>query len=125
PLAVIMLLMCYCITKALREEHGMSLSQQLPSAPPVQGAGGSWRRRLAAIVSHPGKQQVQAFLQGTVAPAFATVVKELGERDISAEFQQVDQGVVLTVHHGGTAADFVYSVQPVAHPIPAFALADV
>ena len=125
PLAVIMLLMCYCITKALREEHGMSLSQQLPSAPPVPGAGGSWRRRLAAIVSHPGKQQVQAFLQGTVAPAFATVVKELGERDISAEFQQVDQGVVLTVHHGGTAADFVYSVQPVAHPIPAFALADV
>ena len=124
PLAVVMLVICYCIAKALREEHGMRLSEQLPSAPMSQGPGNSWRRRLAAIVSHPGKQQAHEFLRTTVSNAFATVVLELAERDIRAEIQSDAGAVALTVHHGEGTADFVYSVRAVAHPIPAFALAD-
>lgn len=103
----------------------MSVSQQLPSAPMLHGAGASWRRRLAAIVSHPNKQQAREFLHTTVSDAFSTVVRELGERDLVAESETAEDGVVLTVRHGEGIADFVYSVRAVAHPIPAFALADV
>jgi len=126
PLAVVMLLMCFGIWKALRDERSMRLSERLPAAPMTWGAGTGipWRRRLAAIVSHPSLPQVTAYLQKTVKPALATVVGELAERALVAEVTADDEGVALTVHHGEGAADFVYSVRPVRHPIPAFALTD-
>jgi choline/glycine/proline betaine transport protein len=84
----------------------------------------SWRRRLGAIVSHPSKEQVVAHIETTVARAFTAVVAELGKRELAADTERVDDGLQLTVRHGEGTADFVYSVRPVSHPIPAFALTD-
>ena len=124
PLAVVMLLMCFGIWKALSDERSMQLSQRLPAAPLSHGAGIPWRRRLAAIVSHPSLPQVTGYISKTVEPALATVVGELAQRELRAEVTSDGEGISLTVHHGEGAADFVYSVRPVRHQIPAFALTD-
>jgi choline/glycine/proline betaine transport protein len=125
PLAVVMLIMCYGIWKALSDEAILKASGLLPAAPLLQLEGSaSWRRRLGAIVGHPSKEQVVAYIETTVARAFTAVVAELGKRELAADTERVDDGLQLTVRHGEGTADFVYSVRPVSHPIPAFALTD-
>src|SRR3546814_782911 len=125
PLALVMLMMCYGIWKALSDEVAMTASGRLPAWPLVQSEGiVSWRRRLGAIVSHPTKRQVADYIETTVANAFDAVVAELDKRRLAAETERVDDGLRLTVRHGDGAADFVYAVRPVGRPIPAFALTD-
>lgn len=125
PLSVLLLMMCYCILRALRDERSMSLSQALPSAPLLQQVGAtSWRRRLAAIVSHPGRQQTIDYIHNTVSPAFTAVIEELGQRGLVAEAERDADGMAMTVHHGEGGTEFVYAVRAVAHPIPAFAMVD-
>ncbi len=124
PLSAIMLLMCYGIWTSLSREKALAASGQLPAAPLV-GAKGQfeWRRRLAAIISHPTEEQVRAYIGATIAKALGAVVEELKRRDITAVVEQAENGLGLRVSHGD-AADFLYSVRAVARPLPAFALAD-
>ncbi|MGO4572689.1 hypothetical protein [Microvirga sp. 2TAF3] len=125
PLAVVMLLTCYGIWKALSDEVFLRASGQLPSAPPIQAEGAAfWRRRLGAIVSHPSKRQVLSYIGTTVSSALKTVVAELGKRNLEAEVERVGDGLQLTVRHGDGAPDFVYAVRAVGYPVPAFALTD-
>jgi choline/glycine/proline betaine transport protein len=123
PLAVVMLLMCYGIWKALREEVLLHRSALLPGAPPGPGTAVPWRRRLAAIVSHPTRAQAGKYLDEVVAGALARVAAEMQERGLAAEAGRDDEGAWLRVVHEG-APDFLYAARPVQHAIPAFALAD-
>ncbi|HET8726591.1 MAG TPA: BCCT family transporter, partial [Alphaproteobacteria bacterium] len=123
PLSVVMLMMCYGIWKALSDEVALAVSGRLPAAPLVSEEG-SWRRRLSAIVSHPSKVQVRGFMERTVSQAFQSVVVELAKRDLTAVVDRSEDSLQLTVSHGEGAPEFIYSVRPVSHPIPAFALTD-
>ncbi len=124
PLSVIMLVMCYGIWTSLRRETALVASGQLPPAPLV-GAKGQfeWRRRLAAIVSHPTERQVREYIALTIGKALNAVVEELDKRGIAATIEETVSGLGLRVSHGD-AADFIYSVHAVARPLPTFALAD-
>lgn len=125
PLAIVMVFMCYGIWKALHDEAALSVSTLLPSAPLVPDEGAFlWRRRLGAIVSHPRHEQVTDYIASTVAEAFEAVTQEFGKRGLDAVVEEVEEGVRLTVSHGEDAAEFIYEVRPVSHPIPAFALTD-
>jgi len=125
PLSVIMLIMCYGVWKALSEEALTETIRRLPPVPLVRPHGGvPWRRRLSAIVSHPFKRQVEAYIDTTVDKALSTVAAEFDKRELTAKREKVDNGIRLTVPHGDNAADFIYTVRSVGHPIPAFALTD-
>jgi choline/glycine/proline betaine transport protein len=126
PLCLLMVLMCYGILKGLRDEVTLQASRQLPIAPLVGAQGGlSLRQRLNSIVSHPGKRQAMAFVENTVAGAFATVVGALRERQIDSETIPLDDGMQLIIRHSGAdIEDFTYAVRLVSQPIPAFALTD-
>lgn len=125
PLAVVMVLMCYGIWRALSDEVTLSLSARLHAAPLVPNEGVfAWRRRLGAIISHPGRRQVEGYIAGTVTKAFEAVVAEFGKRELDAGIEPADAGLRLTVRHGEGAEAFIYEVRPVSHPIPAFALTD-
>jgi choline/glycine/proline betaine transport protein len=125
PLAVVMLLMCYGIWKALNDEVSLRVSGQLPSAPLIQAEGAAfWRRRLGAIVSHPSKRQVLSYIGTTVIKALETVVAELDKRNLEAAVERLEDGLQLVVRHGDGAPDFVYAVRAVGYPVPAFALTD-
>jgi choline/glycine/proline betaine transport protein len=125
PLTVVMLLICYGIWKALRDEVNLWASGQLPPAPLIQAEGASfWRRRLGAIVSHPSRRQVLSYIGTTVVTALETVVTELRTRNLEAEIERLEDGLQLNVRHGDDAPDFVYAVRAVGYPVPAFALTD-
>jgi choline/glycine/proline betaine transport protein len=125
PLAIILALMCWGIWKALSDEASMLATQQLQAAPLLPTDGHvPWRRRLGAIVSHPTRDQVNRFVQGTVAPALESVKEELGRRDLQAETEALEDGVQLKVLHGDGIPEFLYAVRRVSYPIPAFALSD-
>ncbi|WP_435170613.1 BCCT family transporter [Falsirhodobacter sp. 1013] len=124
PLSVVMLFMCVGIWKGLSDEVALTASAALPSAPLVVNEGAMWRRRLAAIVSHPRRQQVESFLNGPVAQALDAVQAELSARGHAAEVTRDDTGVALRVDLGDGSSGFTYGVQPISQPIPAFALTD-
>ncbi len=126
PLAVVMVLMCYGIWRALSDETTLARSARLHAAPMGVNEGPfPWRRRLGAILSHPARAQTAAYIAGTVAKAFGAVVEEMGRRELAATTEAVDDdGLRLVVKHGEGVDDFIYEVRPVSHPIPAFALTD-
>ncbi len=122
PLAVVMLLMCWGIWKGLHDERRLRSSEQLPAAPLLPGTQVPWRRRLAAIVSHPNRAQAIAYLQSTVAPALEKVAAEMNGRGLVAEVLRGDDEASLAVRHEGVT-DFSYTARAVPHAIPPFALA--
>jgi len=127
PLSVVLLVMCYGIWKGLSDEAALRRSKQLPLAPLVAAEGAvPWRRRLAAIISHPSKRQVSGFIDNTVAGALESVVAEFTRRELDSSVERLEDGIQLTVRHGDGSgdADFVYAVRRVSQPVPAFALTD-
>jgi choline/glycine/proline betaine transport protein len=125
PLSVIILIMCYGVWRALSEEAAETARKQLPPLPLVRPDGSiSWRRRLSAIVSHPSKRQVMAYIDTTVSKALASVEAEFAKRELAAQVEKLEDGMQLSVGHGENATDFIYRVRSVGHPIPAFALTD-
>ena len=124
PLAVVMLLMCYGIWKALREETLLHRSALLPGGPASPGTSVPWRRRLAAIVSHPTEAQARKYLDEVVSGALSRMAGEMNARGLDAEAgRDEENGAWLRVRHAG-AADYLYAARAVRHAIPAFALAD-
>lgn len=124
PLAIIMLFMCYGLWTSLRREAALTASEQLPAAPLIGSDGRfEWRRRLAAIVSHPGERQVRGYIERVIGGALDAVVQELARREVEAVVERADGEVTLRVTHG-EGSDFIYAVRAVARALPAFALAD-
>ncbi|MDN5843659.1 MAG: BCCT family transporter [Alcaligenaceae bacterium] len=123
PLAIVMVLMCYGIWKALNDEVALVASARLPAAPLVtEEAARFWRRRISAIISHPDRRQVDNFIATTVRKAMATVETELEQpAHIEAGIDQNEEGLRLTIRQG-ESPPFVYEVRPVSAPIPAFVL---
>ncbi|HVK92882.1 MAG TPA: BCCT family transporter [Mycoplana sp.] len=126
PLAIVMVLMCYGIWKALSDETALTTSASLPPAPMVpHEAAKYWRRRISAIVSHPGRQQVEKFIDSTVASAFEGVAHELeAPEHIEARVEKTEDGLRIAIGHGETLPPFVYEVRPVSRPIPAYVVID-
>ncbi|SMO87128.1 BCCT family transporter [Paracoccus laeviglucosivorans] len=124
PLSIVMVFMCYGIWKGLSDEVALSASAVLPAAPMPAHEGAMWRLRLGAIVSHPRKSQIDDFITGTATEALKAVQSELTQRAHAAEVVNGDGAVALRVNLGENLSDFVYRVQPVSRPMPAYALTD-
>ncbi|WP_459615967.1 BCCT family transporter [Bordetella sp. 2513F-2] len=127
PLAIILVIMSWGIWKSLRDEAYMLATQALQAVPllPTEGSV-PWRRRLGGIVSHPSKEQVNRFIEKTVAPALDSVREELARRELQAVTEPLEgvDGIQLRVLHGEGMPEFLYAVRRVSYPIPAFALSD-
>ncbi|MGN7868516.1 BCCT family transporter [Paracoccus sp. 22332] len=124
PLSIVMVFMCFGIWKGLTDEVALTASAALPAAPLIGEGSASWRRRLGAIVSHPGKRQVTEFIDRTVTQALDAVQAELARRGHGGEIAREDDAVILRIDLGEGISDFLYRVQPVSRPIPSFALTD-
>lgn len=125
PLAIVLVLMCWGLWRALSDEASIMASQTVPAAPLLSTeAGLPWRKRLNSIISHPTKDQVLRFLSTTVEPALVSVKDEMIRRELLAEIEPLENGVRLKVIHGDGTPEFSYAVQRVSHPIPSFAMTD-
>ncbi|WP_020208448.1 choline BCCT transporter BetT [Gilvimarinus chinensis] len=125
PFAIIMLLMCWGLLKALRLELVKRTSlKEAMLAPRVATNPVPWEKRLARIVRQPGREDVLAFIDSTVQTALQRVADQLEKAGVKAEVGRDEKDRLwLEVNHG-TEQDFFYSVHAKPYSPPAFIMRD-
>lgn len=123
PFAIIMLLMCWGLLRALRMDAAKRTSLK-EAILPATSAPVSWEKRLSRIIYHSNHEEVVKFLQDTVEPAMRRVVSEFEKRALLAEVNSDGHDRVwLEVKHG-KETDFFYSVHARPYVLPSFAMRD-
>ncbi|MFJ4269148.1 choline BCCT transporter BetT [Streptomyces coelicoflavus] len=129
PVTVIAWLVMASFSKALRmeraEREGRLLHRQSVAAHGGQVPERTWRQRLERMRSHASRKQVAQFMEHTVQPALADVVREFGNQGYEATLAAVpDEHTDVTGHALVVAIpehrDFQYRVQAVEAPVPMF-----
>jgi len=89
PFGLIMLLLCFCLMKALKTDD------QFNSAKIPYGSrnwnGDRWRDRLGQIITFHQKTDIQRFFSEKVRPAFEELKKELAKNGIDADIHNGKQ----------------------------------
>ncbi|WP_055691805.1 choline BCCT transporter BetT [Streptomyces prasinus] len=129
PVTVIAWLVMASFSKALRmeraEREGRVLRRQATAAHGGHAPERTWRQRLERMRSYPSQKQVAQFMERTVQPALADVVREFGKQGYQATLDPVPNehagicGHALVVTIPGHR-DFHYQVQAVEAPVPMF-----
>ena len=125
PFAVVMILMCWGLVRALRIEAVKRLSLQharvMPRGP---HAARGWQSRLANVVHQPDRAEVDRFIQTVVKPALAEVAEELKKQNLDADVGEDEEGRAWIEVRHGDEIDFFYSVHPRPYEPPSFVLRD-
>jgi choline/glycine/proline betaine transport protein len=124
PFTVVMLFTCFGLLRGLQMERLREVAHaSLPPLPAVS-ARIPWQQRLRRIVSLPDQPTVQQFIATTAREALEEVGRELRELGSTADVEQDEDAVRLTVRHG-SAPPFEYAIEGHAYRLPAFAVSEV
>ncbi|MDN4055001.1 BCCT family transporter [Massilia sp. YIM B02763] len=123
PFAVVMLLMCYGLLRALQtESEGTSIDLSVAAdAPPAVGL--SWQQRLASITNFYDQPEIAAFLAGPARDALDAVAAQLRESGLVPEMTESEKRLDLNVPHGDRGV-FRYTVRARSFRAPSFAWAE-
>ena len=125
PFAVIMILMCWGLVRALRIEAVKRLSLRRARVMPRGSyAARGWQSRLANVIHQPDRAEVERFIQAVVKPALTEVVEELKKQNLDAHVGEDEEGKAWIEVRHGDEIDFFYSVHPRPHEPPSFVLRD-
>ena len=80
PFGLIMIVLCFCLWKALQIDH-LFHNTRLPYAS-IAWDGTHWKERLKRILSFYKKKDVRLFINETVRPAFEELKEEFSKSDI-------------------------------------------
>ncbi|MCR4860024.1 MAG: BCCT family transporter [Bacteroidales bacterium] len=100
PFGLIMLLLCFCLMKALRTDLKYG-EAKIPYGS-RNWNGEQWRKRLGQIITFHQKTDIQRFFSEKVRPAFEELKEELAENGIAAEIHTGQKGklsVELEIPH--------------------------
>lgn len=125
PFAIIMLLACAGLWRALRIEGHRDMSLQAHTLINKNLDLSLWKHRLKAMIDYPNKQEVHAFINEIVVTAMKEVQSELINRNWQATVD-IDSDIgraylTVTRHHH---VDFVYDIRLTEHVKPGFAYAE-
>ena len=123
PFAVIMLLICYGLLRALQTETkgtAMDLSIAVDTPP---AAGLSWQQRLASITGFYDRQEITVFLGDMARPALEAVAAQMRETGLAPELVQSEDRLDLNVPHGDRGV-FRYTIRARSFRSPSFAWAE-
>lgn len=127
PFAIIMVLMCVGLLRALRIDNVKRLSLRDARVRAVGGeAAHDWKQRLRTLVHQPRRPEVRRFMLEVVRPALAEVAEELREHGIDARLAEEESPITRTwveVRHGDEI-NFFYSVHVTAYEPPSFVMRD-
>jgi choline/glycine/proline betaine transport protein len=125
PFAIVMVLMCWGLVRALRIEAVKRLTLRVARVTPwVPPPAGQWQARLRAIMHQPKRAEVDRFIRDVALPALGEVAQELRTQGLEAEVEQDERGRAwMEVRHGGEI-DFFYSIHPRPYEPPSFVLRD-
>lgn len=129
PFTVIAYLVMMSFSKVLRmeraEREGRTLRRHTAAAHGGSVPDRTWRQRLAGMRSYPSRKQVAQFMEGTVQPALADVLREFQAQGYEAALvatPDADSGIAghrLTVTITGQRG-FQYHARAVEAPVPTF-----
>lgn len=122
PFAVVMLLICYGLLRALQTET-KGASMDLSSAVDTPPAGLSWQQRLASITGFYDRQEIAAFLGETAHAALDAVAAQMRESGLAPELILADDRLDLVVPHGDRGV-FRYTIRARSFRSPSFAWAE-
>ena len=124
PFAVVMLFIGYGLLRALQTENkGQAMDLSLAAGMPSSDEGLSWQQRLASITGFYDKQEITAFLGGTVQPALEAIAAQMRENGLVPELTQGEERLELQVPHGDRGT-FRYTVRARSYRSPSFAWAE-
>lgn len=118
PFTTIMLLLCYSLWRGLQSDQCHQAQQPAPAT--QFWSGQHWQQRLRQLVQRPSAANVQHFIDTEVQPALATVAAELRQNVVAADVKRSEDGAVTLRIDQPDQRDFVYSVQCLGKPLPAF-----
>ena len=122
PFAVLLLLGCYGLLKALKIDNTKKESQAQTTLTPKTGQQPiPWQARLANVVRFPHRGHVEHFMRNTVIAAMESVASVLQKQgvDSSISFDIETVSPNLMVLHG-EEHDFIYKVVPRSYEQPSF-----
>ncbi|MDI3331022.1 MAG: choline BCCT transporter BetT [Micrococcus sp.] len=129
PFTVIAYLIMMSFSKVLRmeraEREGQTLRRQSMAAHGGHVPERTWRQRLAGMRSYPSKKQVAQFMERTVQPALADVLREFTAQGYEATLEVTPDPESAISGHKLTVTipehrNFQYHAQVVEAPVPKF-----
>ncbi len=90
PFGLIMLVLCFCLFKALRADE-LYRSSKIPYGS-RSWDGRHWRERLQLILTFSQKQDILRFFDSKVRPAFIELQKELKQNGVDAHIEEKHEG---------------------------------
>lgn len=122
PFAVVLLVATYGLIKALRVDVVKRESLQMNMRPSTVGNPdeSSWEKRLASILDHPDKKNVNDYINTVVKEAMEQVKKQLAKHDVEAGVEEVKSGRFILSVALEEAYDFHYEVRRYSYDRPAY-----
>ena len=121
PFMFVLLAICYSLHKALH--HDLMLQRSVQShntSVQFSTANIHWKERLDALLSHPGPNQANRYLDYVVTPALKQLAAQLTSNDVTAEVN-IDEEKVRLVIYKEEAENFFYGVRIRQFVMPAYA----
>ncbi|WP_308909124.1 BCCT family transporter [Pseudokordiimonas caeni] len=110
PFTFVIIFACIGLMRGLRMEAAKLTTAGVVPDVHVGGKEIGWKQRLHALLAHPSKEEVEAFLAERVVPALAKVAAEVRSSDFDASVELSASGTELRILHGGEI-DFRYAVR--------------
>jgi choline/glycine/proline betaine transport protein len=127
PFAIILMVSCYGLLKALQMDLHKKDSQQAANLAPRMARNPiPWQRRLRNVMQFPSRSDVNRYIEGVVEPAMQDMAVELRKQAVAVEIFEDEHthGARLEVILG-EEINFEYEVRARAYLRPAFYLGEV
>ena len=117
PFAIIMLLLCYSLWRALKVDNQFHKSKFSHGS--LAWDGKHWKKRLHKILSFSNKNDIKNFLDNNVQEAFDDLANELANNNIEAKIYRRERptlSIELVIRHDNIR-DFKYGVSAEAQTL--------
>ncbi|WP_413112402.1 BCCT family transporter [Thaumasiovibrio sp. DFM-14] len=122
PIAVLLLVFCYALFKALRNDYLLMNSVQTHNTS-VQYAkvNVSWQSRISDLVSRPDLDKATSFITATVQPALIELADEMQANGLNARIEKISDLRVRMVVSKDEVEDFAYGIRLQEFAMPSYA----
>lgn len=124
PFLLVMLVFCYSLLKALREDYMLhnSINNHTNIVQFAQ-TNMHWKERLDSLISHPRQKEAGSFIQKVATPALQQLADQFITRGFSIALDEDKEQVSITLNKED-APDFSYGIRLVEFAMPAYAEED-
>ena len=111
PLLVIMLIFCYCLLIALRNDY--LLQENVQEHPTVQYAQAniSWKDRVSSLVHYPRLRESERFMRQVALPTLKELAIEMCIQGLDAKISQEEHQKISLVVEQNNVENFQYSIR--------------